>query len=159
VRNPSWPPSPPLAKWNPRCSVPSRASSFDIPLSRLLNPYLQLVFTVALVTIAELLLKQGAMETVPANAHWLGLSSLPSPHVWGGAVLLVLSSITWIFVLRALPLYLAFTLSSVVHVTIPVCSWLVLGEKILAIRWAGIALVLTGIWIIARPASKVEDGA
>ena len=126
-------------------------------MSRLLNPYFQLFLTVALVTIAELLLKQGAMETAPAHVDWLGLSSLPSPRVWIGAVLLILSSVTWIFVLRKLPLYLAFTLSSVVHVTIPVCSWLVLGEAIHSLRWMGIALVLAGIWIIARPASKVEE--
>lgn len=128
-------------------------------MSRLLNPYLQLFLTVALVTIAELFLKQGAMGTAPEKTDWLGLSSLSSPHVWIGAVLLVLSSVTWILVLRVLPLYLAFTLSSVVHVTIPVCSWLVLGEAIHPIRWTGIALVLAGIWIIARPASQTEERA
>lgn len=132
---------------------------FTFLVSRLLNPYLQLVLTVALVTIAEILLKQGAMETAASGTHWLGLSSLPSPRVWIGAVLLTLSSGTWILVLRVLPLYLAFTLSSVVHVTIPVSSWLVLGEKIHATRWTGIALVLAGIWIIARPASSVEERA
>ena len=128
------------------------------PLSRLLNPYLQLFLTVILVTIAEIFLKQGTTETATVeNAHWLGLSSLPSPHVWIGAALLVLSSITWILVLRKMPLYLAFMLSSVVHVTIPLASWLVLGERIHAIRWTGIALVVAGVWIIARPASKAEE--
>jgi undecaprenyl phosphate-alpha-L-ara4N flippase subunit ArnE len=128
-----------------------------LSLSRLLNPYLHLFLTVALVTIAEILLKQGAMETNPNHVHWLGLSSLPSHRVWVGAALLALSSITWILVLRVLPLYLAFMLSSVVHVTIPVCSWVVLGEAIHAGRWTGIALVLAGIWLTARPASHVED--
>ncbi|MEI9893490.1 MAG: hypothetical protein WDN28_06220 [Chthoniobacter sp.] len=126
-------------------------------MSRLLNPYLQLFLTVVLVTIAEILLKQGAMASAPASVDWLGLSSLPSRRVWVGAALLVLSSGTWILVLRVLPLYLAFTLSSVVHVTIPVCSWLVLGEQIHPVRWTGIALVLAGIWIIARPVSRVEE--
>ena len=129
----------------------------SLPMSRLLNPYLHLVFTVTLVTIGELLLKQGAMETAPRGADWLGLASLPSPRVWAGAALLALSAGTWIVVLRAMPLYLAFTLSSVVHVTIPICSWLVLGEKINTIRWAGISLVLVGIWIIARPVSRLEE--
>jgi len=126
-------------------------------VSRLLNPYLHLVLTVTLVTIAEVLLKQGAMATAPPGVDWLGQTSLPSPRVWAGAALLALSAGTWIIVLRSLPLYLAFTLSSVVHVTIPICSWLVLGEKINPIRWAGISLVLMGIWIIARPVSRVEE--
>jgi drug/metabolite transporter (DMT)-like permease len=127
------------------------------PVPRLLSPYLHLVLTVTLVTVAELLLKQGAMETVSRGTDWLGLAALPSPRVWAGAALLTLSAGTWIVVLRAMPLYLAFTLSSVVHVTIPICSWLVLGEKINIIRWAGISLVLLGIWIIARPVSRVEE--
>ena len=129
----------------------------SLPMSRLLNPYLHLVLTVALVTIAELLLKQGAAETAPRHVDWLGLASLPSPRVWVGAALLALSAGTWIVVLRAMPLYLAFTLSSSVHVTIPICSWLVLGEKINPTRWAGISLVIMGIWLIARPASRVEE--
>ena len=131
---------------------------FSLPLSRLLNPYLQLVLTVVLVTIAEIFLKQGTTETTTVeNAHWLGLSSLPSPRVWIGAALLVLSSGTWVLVLRKMPLYLAFMLSSVVHVTIPLASWLVLGEQIHALRWTGIALVIAGVGIIARPASQVEE--
>jgi drug/metabolite transporter (DMT)-like permease len=123
----------------------------------LLHPYLHLALTIALITAAEVLLKQGAMATAPRSADWLGLASLPSPRVWAGAALLALSAGTWIVVLRVMPLYLAFTLSSAVHVTIPICSWLVLGEKINTVRWAGIGLVLMGIWIIARPASRVEE--
>ena len=131
---------------------------FLLTLSRLLNPYFQLFLTVGLVTISEILLKQGTLETTTAqNVHWLGLSSLPSPRVWQGAALLVLSSITWILVLRKMPLYLAFMLSSVVHVTIPLASWLVLGEQIHPVRWSGIAMVVAGVWIIARPASQVEE--
>lgn len=126
-------------------------------MSRFLNPYLQLVLTVALVTAGELFLKQGATETASAGASALGTGSLPSPHVWVGAALLALSAGTWILVLRKLPLYLAFTMSSVVHVTIPICSWLILGDKIGLLRWSGIGLVLAGIWVIARPASRVEE--
>ena len=126
-------------------------------MSRLLNPWLQLALTVALLTIAEIFLKQGAEATAPAHADPLGLASLGSRRVWLGAALFALSSITWIFVIRAMPLYLAFTICSVIHVTIPLASWLVLGEKISLGRWSGIALVLAGIWIIARPAARIEE--
>lgn len=141
-------------------SFASSPSPFVFPLSRLLNPYFQLLLTVILVTIAEIFLKQGTTETTTVeNTHWLGLSALPSPHVWIGAALLALSSGTWILVLRKMPLYLAFMLSSVVHATVPLASWLVLGEQIHALRWTGIAFVIAGVGIIARPASKVEERA
>ncbi len=126
-------------------------------MSRLLHPCLHLFLTVVLITVSEVFLKQGADATATAGADWLGLASLSSPHVWLGAALLALSSVTWIVVLRTMPLYLAFTLCNVIHITIPVSSWLFLGDKITAIRWAGIALVLAGIWIIARPASRIEE--
>lgn len=126
-------------------------------MSRLLNPYFQLFLTVVLITVSEIFLKQGADATAPAAADWLGLASLASPRVWLGAALLALSSVTWIIALRALPLYLAFMLCSVIHITIPVSSWLFLGDSISAVRWTGIALVLAGIWVIARPASRIEE--
>lgn len=110
-----------------------------------------------LITVSEVFLKRGAEATAPTHTDWLGLASLSSPDVWLGAALLVLSSVTWIFAVRAMPLYLAFTLCSVIHVTIPVSSWLFLGDSISAVRWLGISLVLAGIWFIARPASRLEE--
>jgi drug/metabolite transporter (DMT)-like permease len=127
-------------------------------MSRLFNPYFQLFLTVVFVTISEIFLKQGAVATA-STGDWLGLGSLASPRVWSGAALLVASSISWILTLRAMPLYLAFMLCSVIHVTIPICAWVMLGERISASRWLGIALVLAGIWVIARPASAVEERA
>ena len=121
--------------------------------------YFYLFLTVALLTVAEIFLKQGADATAPQGTDWLGITSLASPRVWIGATLLTLSSVTWIVVLRTMPLYLAFTLSSVVHVTIPVASWLLLNDRISAIRWTGIVLVIVGIVTIARPASRVEERA
>jgi multidrug transporter EmrE-like cation transporter len=118
---------------------------------------LYLFLTVVLITISEIFLKQGADATAPAGTDWLGLASISSPRVWIGAALLAASSVTWILVLRTMPLYLAFTLCSAIHVTIPVSSWLLLEDKIGTIRWAGIALVLAGIWVIARPASRIEE--
>jgi len=77
-----------------------------------------------------------------------------------GAALLALSGGTWILVLRKLPLYFAFMLSSVVHVTIPVCSWLVLGEKIYATRWTGIALVFIAAGLLSKGIHEfIEIGA
>jgi multidrug transporter EmrE-like cation transporter len=126
-------------------------------MSRLLNPYAQLFLTVVFITAGEVFLKQGASTTPPGTADWLGSASLGSDRVWIGIAFLCASAITWVFVLRSMPLYLAFTICSAVHVTIPVCSWLFLGEKINTGRGAGIALVIAGIWIIARPASRIEE--
>jgi drug/metabolite transporter (DMT)-like permease len=126
-------------------------------MSHPFRSYVFLFLTVVLITISEIFLKQGAAATSTASADWLGLASLSSPRVWIGATLLAVSSVTWILVLRTMPLYLAFTLCSIIHVTIPVLSWLLLHDEISAVRWTGILLVLAGIWVIARPASRIEE--
>ena len=126
-------------------------------MPRFFDPYLQLFLTVALITAGEIFLKHGAVSTPASAGDWLGLSSLGSKPVWIGTALLIVSSITWIFVLRAMPLYLAFMLGSVIHVTIPICSWWLLGERLSLTRWGGIALVLAGICVIAKDAGRIEE--
>lgn len=122
-----------------------------------MRAYVYLAVTVILITISEIFLKQGAEAAHPTGPDWLGLASLSSRSVWIGAGLLAISSVTWILVLRTMPLYLAFTLCSVIHVTIPICSWLLLNDQISVVRGAGIAMVLAGIWVIARPACRIEE--
>ncbi|HEY2615406.1 MAG TPA: EamA family transporter [Chthoniobacterales bacterium] len=123
------------------------------------NPWLQLALSVVFVTLSELLLKRGATETahLAGRWSWTGLSSLASPYVWLGILLVVFSFITWLHVLRYIPLSVAFPISQVVHVLIPLCSWLFLGEFISDLRWCGIALVSLGLAIVAKPVARLEE--
>lgn len=110
-------------------------------------------------TLSEVLLKIGAEETPTRGTimDWLGLSGLGSIWVWGGIVALILSFLSWLYVLRHLPLSLAFPLTNVVHVTIPISSWLFLGEAISGRRWLGIAIVLAGLALVAQPVAKIDE--
>jgi drug/metabolite transporter (DMT)-like permease len=124
------------------------------------DPWLQLALSVALVTTYEVLLKLGATETAHiagARWAWTGLSGLASLYVWLGIPLVILSLITWLHVLRHIPLSIAFPISQVVHAFVPLCSWLFLGESISKLRWCGIALVLLGLAIVAKPVARMEE--
>ncbi len=123
------------------------------------NPWFQLALSVVFVTASELLLKRGANETAQLAGRWAwtGISGLASPFVWLGIVLVILSFITWLYVLRYIALSIAFPISQVVHVLIPICSWLVLGERISDVRWCGIALVSLGLAIVAKPVARMEE--
>ncbi|MEP6698131.1 MAG: EamA family transporter [Verrucomicrobiota bacterium] len=125
----------------------------------LANPWLQLGLSVVFVTASELLLKRGANETanLAGSWGWTGLSALASPAVWLAIILVILSFITWLHVLRYLPLSVAFPISQVVHILIPICSWLFLGEVISHLRWGGIALVSLGLAIVAKPVARLEE--
>jgi drug/metabolite transporter (DMT)-like permease len=124
-----------------------------------LNPWLQLGICVLLATAAEIFLKLGANETADPGSEWTwtGLPSLRSRWVWWGIIASVVSLFNWLATLRKLPLTIAFPLGNVVHILIPLSSWIFLGELIRPLRWCGIALVLLGLAIIAKPAARLEE--
>jgi drug/metabolite transporter (DMT)-like permease len=123
------------------------------------NPWLYLAVSVACVTIYELLLKRGAVETANPNSNWAwtGITGLGSIYVWIAIVFVILSLITWLYVLRYLPLSIAFPISQAVHVLVPLGSWLILGENIVTLRWIGIALVSLGLAVVAKPVARLEE--
>ena len=123
------------------------------------NPWLQLALNAIIVTISELLLKIGASETAGlTNRHdWTGITALASIWTWLGIVFVILSLVSWLYVLRHVPLSIAFPLSNVVHVLVPLGSWIFLGERINPLRWCGISLVLVGLIIVAKPFARIEE--
>ena len=97
------------------------------------NPWVQLGLSVTFVTAYELLLKVGATETAHIASggwSWTGLTGLASLWVWFAVPLVILSLITWLHVLRVIPLSIAFPISQVVHAFVPLGSWLILNESV-----------------------------
>ena len=110
-------------------------------------------------TAGQILLKRGAAETANLSStwSWTGLSGLASIYVWIAIGFVILSLVTWLYVLRYIPLSIAFPISQAVHVLVPLGSWLVLGENIIGLRWLGIALVSSGLAIVAKPVARFEE--
>ncbi len=124
-----------------------------------LDPYVQIAIGSVLVTASELLMKKGADSAshLAGGVGMLGVAALASGWTWGGIVTYVLSFVSWIHVLRFVPLGIAYALINVVHVLIPVGSWVFLHEQISIRRWCGITIVLFGIYLVIRPLSKLEE--
>jgi drug/metabolite transporter (DMT)-like permease len=124
------------------------------------NPFLQIAINAFIVTASELFLKLGARDTAHLNTQqwaWTGISGLASTWTWLGITFMILSLVSWLYVLRQIPLSIAFPLSNVVHVLVPLSCWIFLGELISAKRWCGITLVLIGLVIVAKPFSRIEE--
>jgi drug/metabolite transporter (DMT)-like permease len=123
------------------------------------NPWLQLALSVVCVFVSELLLKRGATDVAdPDNAlSWTGINGLASPLVWWGILLIIASFISWLYVLKYIPLAIAFPLSRVVDILVPLGCWIFLGELISALRWCGIALVIIGLALVAKPVAQLEE--
>jgi len=123
------------------------------------NPWLQLGVSVACVFVSELLLKRGASEVAEPNSafSWTGINGLASPLVWWAIVLIIASFISWLYVLRYIPLSIAYPLSRVVDILVPLGCWVFLDERISALRWCGIALVVIGLALVVKPVAKMEE--
>jgi len=123
------------------------------------NPWLQLALSVVFVLASELLLKRGASQTanLTSSSSWTGIGGLTSPLVWVAIVLVILSFLSWLYVLKYIPLSIAFPLSRVVDALVPLCSWIFLGEMISTRRWCGIALVIIGLAVVAKPVAQMEE--
>lgn len=123
------------------------------------NPYFQIFLSTLCLTVSELLLKRGASQTADLSAtwSWTGINGFNSINVWWGILLMVVSFLSWLAALKHLPLSIAYPLSNVVHVTIPLSAWTFLGEGISPLRWCGIGLVVVGLVIVARPVSQIEE--
>lgn len=125
----------------------------------LLNPWVQLAFSVLCVTASEVFLKRGAVEAPKLGwrLNWTGVSGLASFDVWIGILFVIASFISWLYVLRFLPLTIAFPVSNFAHVLVPLSSWVFLDETISILRWSGIGLVLIGIFVVAKPVARMEE--
>ena len=125
----------------------------------LASPWLQIAINALIVTASEIFLKLGARETAHLTERWTwtGISGLASAWTWLGIIFVILSLLSWLYVLRHIPLSIAFPLSNVVHVLVPLSCWIFLGELISTRRWCGIALVLIGLFIVAKPFARIEE--
>ena len=123
------------------------------------NPWLQLALSVVCVLVSELLLKRGATDIADLQSawSWTGINGLVSPLVWWAIILIVASFVSWLYVLRYIPLTIAFPLSRVVDVLVPFSCWIFLGEFISTLRWFGIALVVIGLALVAKPIARIEQ--
>jgi len=128
-------------------------------LSGFANPWFQLGLNIICVVLYELLLKAGAKATADPSTSWswIGITGLASPLIWLAIMVMLLDLVIWLYVLKYIPLSIAFPLSRLVDVLVPISCWLILKEGISSLRWCGIALVIIGLAIVAKPAARLEE--
>lgn len=119
------------------------------------NPYFQIAISIVLSAASQLLMKRGADESI--QDAWFGVSGLRSGWVWAGIFAMIASLASWLHALRTVPLNIAYNLTGLIQALVPLGCWLFLGESISAQRWLGIALVIAGVAVIARPLVRVEE--
>jgi drug/metabolite transporter (DMT)-like permease len=62
----------------------------------------------------------------------------------------VLGAVAWLTVLSRVPLSLAYPMLALSYAITPILAWLVLGEDVNGLRWAGIGVISLGVLLVAR---------
>src|SRR5438045_8210442 len=95
-----------------RQSSASAARTSDRPTA-FRNAWFQFVLNIIGVVVYELLSKAGASATAdPARSwSWFGISALASPLTWLAIGVIIIDLIIWLYILRYIPLSIAFPLS------------------------------------------------
>jgi drug/metabolite transporter (DMT)-like permease len=105
------------------------------------------LLTVALNSGAQLLLRvsalRGAVATSPATL-------VKSPTFLMALVLYGASVLSWVTVLRRVPLTTAIPFVALMYVVVPLAAWRLFGDTLTWRMMAGMGLVIAGILVVVR---------
>ena len=114
-----------------------------------------ILVSVVLAAVAQLTLKYG-MNHVHAATGVVQLSArslrsiASTPAVWVGLALFALSASIWLAVLSRASLSFTYPFVSLTYVLILVFDRFVLHQPVSGLRWAGVALIVGGIALVAQ---------
>jgi multidrug transporter EmrE-like cation transporter len=110
---------------------------------------------VVLNALGQLLLKAGTnavgrFEFVADNIVPVATRIASQPYIMAGVFCYGVSLIVWLMGLSRIPVSVAYPLLSLGYVINAVAAWYLFGETLNAARMAGIGLIVTGVFFIAR---------
>lgn len=106
--------------------------------------------TIALNVVGQYLLKAGTGQVTLALSQWVAI--ITNPEILLGLAAYVVSLVTWLLLLKRLPLAVAYPTLSLSYVLIVLAGVLVLREPWSWTRVAGSAVIVLGVWLLWRPA-------
>jgi len=92
----------------------------------------------------------GHIDGTP-HALWTAVFQLAgSAAFWAALLAYGLSLGVWVVGLSRTPVSQAYPLLSLGYILTALLAWMLLGETISAQRWAGIAVIIAGVWLVTR---------
>ena len=101
-------------------------------------------------TVIKLGVSQPGAAEATQNLIALVTLILRSPLVLLGLMLYGIGALAWIAVLSRLDLSMAYPFLALNFILVTVSSRFLLGEEVPTLRWLGILVICSGIWLVAR---------
>ncbi len=117
--------------------------------------FLLVITGVLLNAAAQLLLKagvrhMGVIKLQFATIVAAGWKLAFEPHILGGLACYVVSVVVWILALSRVPVSIAYPMLSLGYVVTAVAAWAMFGESLGPMRLTGIAVIIVGVYLVAR---------
>jgi multidrug transporter EmrE-like cation transporter len=107
-----------------------------------------LLFAILLAVSGQFLLKTGVLITPPAPQLASLIATFTSWRVVLGLALYAFSTVFWLFILKRLPLSIAYPTLSVSYIAILFISVVFLGESFSATKLAGVVAIMLGVGML-----------
>lgn len=93
----------------------------------------------------------------PAELAHSGLRVFASLPIWLGILSLITFFVAYMLVLSWADYSFVQPVSSVAYGVVAVLGWLVLGERVSALRWAGIGVICLGVFVVSRTGAQTTS--
>ena len=108
-------------------------------------PSVCLAMTVIAIACGQVLFKLAAPAFPERLFSPAILGLLTNGYLILALLLYLVATFLWVFVLRTMPLSIAYPVSALAYVAVPLLAWLVLGEKVGWNGFLGAALIVGGV--------------
>lgn len=106
-----------------------------------------LVFTPLLISAGQILFKLTSARTGSADASGL-IAMLTDPYLIAAFAIYGIGTIIWVYVLKSVPLTVAYPFMALTFCAVPLLAWGLLGET-LSLRYAfGAVLIIAGLLVV-----------
>ena len=104
---------------------------------------------------AQFLLKAGVnrIGVIGLQFHTLvrsGLELAVNPYILAGLACYVVSVVVWLLALSRTAVSIAYPMLSIGYIVTALAAWAFLGENMNLVRWAGIGVIILGVFLVAR---------
>lgn len=108
-------------------------------------------------SFGDLFFKMGTLSTGIHNvtiANVLEFTSrvTSNPWLWIGVIFYLANFFLWMALLSRVDLSVAFPMSSLTYIIVPILAIVFLREKVHLVRWAGIIFIIIGVSLAGRAA-------
>lgn len=107
---------------------------------------IQIIFCVLMVAVGQILFKLGAITATQQNAN---IGAFVNIYIVIALIIYAISTIIWIYLLRNIPLSIAYPFMSLSFILVPLASYYIFGDPLNLKMMLGGILIIIGVSMVA----------